>query len=111
MKHEGVSMVRACAGHVQACNRVCSCGQAHGHVYLRVRNVQACAGMHRHAQTVQETPGMCMGMGKWMKVYAVAWVCAAMDKGMRVHEMWPRVQVRHRRGCAAVDGMGYTWCG
>jgi len=53
-------------------------------------------GMCRHGQTAWETPGMGKGVGKWTKAQAVAWACTVMDKGMRMYEMGPRVQVRCR---------------
>ena len=53
-------------------------------------------GVCCHGWMARETPGMSDGMGEWMKVHAVAQACTAMDKGMRVHEMWPRAQVRCR---------------
>ena len=49
-----------------------------------------------HGWMAWATHGMDKGMGKGMKVQAVAWACTAMNKGARVHETWPRAQVMHR---------------
>ena len=49
-------------------------------------------GMHSHGWMAWATQGIKEGMGKWTKVQAMVWECAAVAEGARVHEMWSGAQ-------------------
>ena len=52
--------------------------------------------VYSHVWTAQATHGVDEGAGKLTKVQAMVQACAAVEKGVRVHETWPMVHARHR---------------